>query len=137
MSICRHMSKISWYQFYNGGMFAIKRVYEPAEHTDGYRVLVDRLWPRGMSKERAAIDWWDKDIAPSAELRKWFAHRADRFEEFSRQYIEELDAHPGAVRALLQAEHEHGAVTLVYAAKDPHINHVRVLLDYLQQASAV
>lgn len=114
-------------------MFVIKRVYEPASEDDGYRVLVDRLWPRGVSKERAALDWWDKDIAPSPELRKWFGHRAERFEEFSEQYIAELDANSEAVAALLDLQREHPLVTLVYAAKDPQCNHAMVLCDYLQK----
>ncbi len=68
----------------------IKRIYEACEETDGYRVLVDRLWPRGMSKEAAHVDWWAKDLAPSASLRRWFGHQPEKFEEFRRLYLQEL-----------------------------------------------
>lgn len=115
-------------------MLHIKRVYEPADEQDGYRVLVDRLWPRGVSKEKAAIDWWDKDITPSSELRKWFGHDPAKFEEFSLLYNRELDENKEAVDQLLQAIRAHSTVTLVYAAKDPDCNHVIVLRAYLEQA---
>lgn len=115
-------------------MIRIKRVYEPASQDDGYRILVDRLWPRGVSKEKAAIDWWDKDITPSSQLRKWFGHDSSKFEEFSLRYIQELDANAVAVNELLRVIHDHDIVTLVYAAKDPQYNHVNVLRDYLEQA---
>ena len=115
-------------------MLHVKRVYEPASEQDGYRVLVDRLWPRGVSKEKAAIDWWDKDITPSSELRKWFGHDPAKFEEFSLQYERELDENREAVDQLLQVIREHATVTFVYAAKDPEHNHVIVLRNYLEQA---
>lgn len=115
-------------------MIRIKRVYEPASQDDGYRILVDRLWPRGVSKEKAAIDWWDKDITPSSQLRKWFSHDSSKFEEFSLRYIQELDANEVAVNELLRVIRDHDMVTLVYAAKDPQCNHVIVLRKYLEQA---
>lgn len=116
-------------------VFVIKRVYEPAEAGDGFRVLVDRLWPRGVSKERAELDLWDKEVAPSPELRTEWHHAADRlgdFEHFAARYRAELDERPAA-RALLELEreHEHERVTLLYGARDEHRNHAAVLLDWL------
>lgn len=107
----------------------LKRAYEPPARDDGVRVLVDRLWPRGMKKEALALDLWCKDVAPSPALRKWFDHRAERFAEFTHRYRDELDANV-AVETLRQ-QLAHGRVTLVYAARDPAINHAVVLRDYL------
>lgn len=95
---------------------AIKRIYESPEAPDGYRVLVDRLWPRGMTKERAALDLWMKDVAPSPQLRKWFGHDPARFAEFRAQYIAELDAN-AAAEELLRICAEYPDVTLLYAAR--------------------
>ena len=114
---------------------AIKRIYESPEAPDGYRVPVDRLWPRGMTKERAALDLWMKDIAPSPQLRKWFGHDSARFAEFRAQYIAELDAN-AAAEELLRICAEYSDVTLLYAAKDPQVNHALVLRDYLEDATA-
>lgn len=114
---------------------AIKRIYESPEAPDGYRVLVDRLWPRGMTKERAALDLWMKDVAPSPQLRKWFGHDPARFAEFRAQYIAELDAN-AATEELLRICAEYSDVTLLYAAKDPQVNHALVLRDYLEDATA-
>lgn len=111
--------------------FHIKRIYDEASEKDGYRVLVDRLWPRGVSKERAVLDEWNKDIAPSSDLRIWFGHKADRMEEFARLYAEELDKNP-VVKTMKQLAKEHDSITLLYAAHDPKINHAVVLRDYLQ-----
>jgi uncharacterized protein YeaO (DUF488 family) len=108
----------------------VKRVYERAAPTDGSRVLVDRLWPRGIRKEEARVDLWLKDIAPSAELRKWFAHRPERWDEFKRRYYHELSAQPDAVRRL-QAMAESVPVTLVYSASDEEHNQARALAEYL------
>ena len=113
------------------GTISIKRAYDPAEPSDGYRVLVDRLWPRGLSKERAALDLWDKDVAPSTQLRKWFGHDPARFAEFGARYVAELDAAPDEVARLRGICTRHDAVTLLYAAKDPAVNHALVLRDYL------
>lgn len=114
-------------------MFQIKRIYEPAEKSDGCRVLVDRLWPRGVSKEKAALDEWLKDAAPSPELREWFGHKPERFEEFSARYEDELTRNP-AVATLKDLESRQRTVTLLYAAHDPEVNHAKVLLGFLQQA---
>jgi len=112
------------------GTVRIKRAYEDAEPDDGFRVLVDRLWPRGVSKDRAQLDEHLKDIAPSPELRKWWDHDPDRFDEFTNRYRSELDDNP-AVGDLRKLIHDHGVVTLVYGARDPEVNHAVVLEDYL------
>lgn len=116
--------------------FAIKRIYDPAGPDDGYRVLVDRLWPRGVSKTRAALDCWLKDVAPSPSLRTWFDHRPDRFTEFRTRYGAELDSAP-AIARLLELGRAHPTVTLLYGAKDPAINHAVVLADYLDAAGDI
>ena len=105
-----------------------ERLFDNAE-------LVDRLWPRGMTKERAALDLWMKDVAPSPQLRKWFGHDPARFAEFRAQYIAELDAN-AAAEELLRICAEYPDVTLLYAAKDPQVNHALVLRDYLEDATA-
>lgn len=110
----------------------IKRVYDTAAKKDGYRVLVDRLWPRGVSKEDADLDEWCREIAPSPELRKWFDHREDRFEEFAERYRAELVDHPDVER-LHAMVHEKRPLTLVYAAKDPRINHAVVLAEVIRE----
>lgn len=111
-------------------MIQIKRVYDPAKASDGFRVLVDRLWPRGVTKADAALDMWLKDAAPSPELRQWFQHDPARFAEFSDRYRDELANNPAADQ-LKQLIQHHATVTLVYAAKDPQVNHAQVLKDYL------
>jgi uncharacterized protein YeaO (DUF488 family) len=111
-------------------VLSIKRAYAAPEASDGFRVLVDRLWPRGVSKERAALDLWLKDVAPSTSLRSWFDHRADRFDEFARRYAAELEGNP-AVERLREIIQEHSHVTLVYGAKDPQVNQAAVLVRYL------
>lgn len=116
-------------------MIKIKRIYDEPATDDGYRVLVDRLWPRGVSRERAALDEWFKDIAPSPELRQWFGHEPERFEEFSARYMAELDDNPAAVAQLRSQEKVHGTVSLLYAAHDPVVNHAAVLREYLSQPS--
>ena len=113
------------------GTFRVKRIYEPPADDDGVRVLVDRLWPRGMPKEGAAVDLWLKDVAPSTELRKEFNHRPERFAEFSERYRLELDHNP-AVETLLELAAAHPRVTLLYAARNTEENNARVLLEYLQ-----
>jgi uncharacterized protein YeaO (DUF488 family) len=109
----------------------IKRAYETAEKTDGYRVLVDRLWPRGISKEKAVIDLWLKDIAPSDDLRKWFGHDPERWPQFATKYHAELANRKELLRELKQLESEHKTITLVYAAKDEVHNNAVVLKDVL------
>lgn len=104
----------------------LKRAYEPALRLDGYRILVDRLWPRGLSKAKAAIDEWMKDIAPSAELRRWFGHDAERWREFRRRYERELRTREDLVREIA-ALAERRRVTLVYSARDEAHNDAVVL----------
>ena len=111
-------------------MFRIKRAYEPALPSDGTRVLVDRLWPRGLSKSRAQLGCWMKEVAPSPALRIWFGHRPERFAEFSRRYTRELDANTAV--ASLRKLGRGKVVTLVYGARDPEINHAHVLRDVLR-----
>jgi uncharacterized protein YeaO (DUF488 family) len=108
----------------------VKRIYDDPTPGDGLRVLVDRLWPRGVSKERAAIDLWLKEVAPSSELRTWFGHRPDRFSAFAARYIDELDGNP-AVDQLRGVAASSPTVTLLYGAKDEVINHAVVLADYI------
>lgn len=108
----------------------IKRIYEPQAVSDGYRMLIDRLWPRGVAKADAGIHEWNKDIAPSAELRKWFNHCADRFEAFGHAYKMELEKKSDELKRL-KAISEEQNLTLLYAAKDVKINHAQVLLDIL------
>ena len=116
----------------------IKRIYEPAREDDGRRILVDRLWPRGVSRDGARLDAWLKDAAPSAALRTWFGHQEARFGEFARLYQAELDADPlkqAAVTQLLQLGAK-GRLTLLYGAKSEEINHAAVLRQYLLARSA-
>jgi uncharacterized protein YeaO (DUF488 family) len=108
---------------------AIKRVYEKPASSDGMRILVDRLWPRGVSKDAAALDLWCKEIAPSPGLRTWFDHREDRFAEFKKRYLLELRSNP-VVPELLKGIGRRKA-TLLYGAHDPKANHAVVLAGYL------
>jgi uncharacterized protein YeaO (DUF488 family) len=107
----------------------IKRAYAPADEDDGERVLVDRLWPRGITREKLAATWL-KDVSPSTELRKWFDHRPERWEEFKRRYRAELEAAPQAVEQL-RSFITRGPVTLVYSSRNETHNHAIVLRDYL------
>jgi uncharacterized protein YeaO (DUF488 family) len=118
-----------------GGSFRIKRIYDDPADDDGCRVLVDRLWPRGVTKERAGLELWLKEIAPSPPLRQEFAHMQERFADFRAQYEDELEDNP-AVEQLLDLAARHKRVTLLYAAKDPEVNHARVLLEFLEARSA-
>lgn len=110
----------------------IKRIYEPAEASDGQRVLIDRVWPRGISKEKVALTLWLKDIAPSVELRKWFGHEPERWEEFRKRYTRELDGMDEPLREL-GALLEHGRVTLLYGAHEERYNNAVVLAAYLKE----
>ena len=108
----------------------VKRAYEPAGPGDGQRVLVDRLWPRGVSKDEAKIDVWLKDVAPSTALRKWFDHRPERWSEFRRRYRDELMANPAmdSLRRIIAK----GPTTLIYGARDTERNQAVVLAEHLQ-----
>jgi uncharacterized protein YeaO (DUF488 family) len=108
----------------------IKRIYEDASAHDGYRILIDRLWPRGLSKTDARIDEWDKEVAPSPSLRKWFSHLKERFPEFARRYRAELDDKEVELEKIKEIARAQN-VTLLYAAKDTRVNHAKVLKEVL------
>lgn len=110
----------------------LKRAYEPAQPSDGYRVLIDRLWPRGVSRERAKLDGWNRELPPSTALRQWFGHEPSRFEEFRRRYVDELRGHRPALTGLRRRARE-GTLTLVYSAKDTEHNDAVVLEEVLKR----
>jgi uncharacterized protein YeaO (DUF488 family) len=110
----------------------LKRAYEPASTEDGYRVLVDRLWPRGVSKEQAKLDEWEKELAPSSQLREWFGHEPGRFPAFRRRYIDELRANRPRLRELRRRARI-GTLTLVYSAHDSEHNDAVVLAEVLRR----
>jgi uncharacterized protein YeaO (DUF488 family) len=110
----------------------IKRIYDKPEQTDGFRVLVDRLWPRGIKKQTAALDAWMRELAPSSELRKWFRHDPLRWTEFRGRYLQELHEHAEALEALRQRSRRQ-PVTLLYAARDARINHAVVLRQVIEK----
>ena len=112
----------------------IKRVYEKALPTNGYRILVDRLWPRGISKETAQIDEWNKEIAPSTELRKWFNHDPEKWKEFSEKYKDELKKN-NIAETFWEVHKKQEKITLVYAVKDEKHCHPLVLLKYLKSVT--
>jgi uncharacterized protein YeaO (DUF488 family) len=112
-------------------MIQLKRVYEKASRKDGLRILVDRLWPRGLTKERAAVDWWLKDVAPSTELRQWFGHDPAKWGQFEERYRKELREKKDALTRLKQKSEEQ-TVTLVYGARDEEHNEAVVLKSILE-----
>jgi len=116
-------------------MIKIKRTYEPPASGDGRRILVERLWPRGMKKEALEADAWMKEVAPTTELRQWFSHEVERWEEFRRRYRKELDSNRSAWMPILGAA-THGTVTLLYSAHDTLHNGAIVLRDYLAERQA-
>jgi uncharacterized protein YeaO (DUF488 family) len=113
----------------------IKRIYEVPDAADGLRVLIDRLWPRGISRRRAALDAWLVDLAPSTALRTWFHHHLDRWPEFGRRYRTELRSQAPLLQQLRQRARRQ-RVTLLYGARDPRVNHAVVLRDVLRRSSA-
>lgn len=118
-----------------GAELRVKRAYEPHANADGVRLLVDRMWPRGVTKEALHIDEWLKDVAPSTELRKWFAHDPSRWAEFKRRYFAELDERPEVVTELRRRCRGH-VVSLVYGAKDDEHNNAVALKEYLEHRGA-
>lgn len=114
-------------------MVRIKRVYEPAAKEDGYRVLVDRLWPRGMKKEAAKIDLWMKDIAPSDQLRKSFHHDVMKWPFFEKKYQAELQGKKDSLAELKKLEKQHGTLTLLFGARDPDHNQAAILAEALKR----
>lgn len=122
-------SKKNW----SMNMFKIKRIYDEYSSDDGIRVLVDRLWPRGISKEKAKLDHWFKNVAPSTELRKWFHHEPDKFQEFTVKYRQELNENnPVELQELMELGEDH-VVTLLYSAKNEEHNQAKVLIGYFQE----
>jgi uncharacterized protein YeaO (DUF488 family) len=113
-------------------MIKLKRAYEKPARDDGERILVERLWPRGLTKQRARIDLWLKDVAPSTELRRWFGHDPDKWDEFRRRYQKELKRKDDLIK-LLKRKAKAGTITLVYAARDEERNGALVLKDFLQK----
>jgi len=113
-------------------MIGIKRIYDAHERGDGRRILVERLWPRGIRKEVLEADAWMKEVAPSTELRQWFAHRVERWDEFRRRYRKELDGNAHAWAPILEAG-KRGTVTLLYSARDVEHNGAMVLREYLTE----
>lgn len=114
-------------------MITLKRIYEPYDKKDGYRVLVDRLWPRGISKERAHLDLWLKGIAPSTELRKWFNHDPKKWSEFQKRYRAEIKANKNDLATLKKIVKENKTVTVLYGAKDKEHNEAIVLVEIMQK----
>ena len=111
----------------------LKRAYDPPEKDDGFRVLVDRLWPRGLKKEDLGVDLWLKDIAPSDMLRKWFSHDPERWEEFNSHYFEELHEKDDVVDRLLQEAGGNKVITLVYSSKEEKLNNAAALKEYIEK----
>lgn len=118
------------YDMSHGPDIRIKRVYERSSESDGFRILVDRLWPRGLKKDEAEIDLWARDVAPSTELRRWFAHDPAKFQEFKTLYLAELGQNRSCLEPLLEAA-QGRTITLVYGARDQHHNHAIVLQEML------
>jgi uncharacterized protein YeaO (DUF488 family) len=113
-------------------MLKLKRIYDGGEPQDGYRVLVDRLWPRGVSKEKAKVDLWMKEIAPSDGLRKWFGHQPERWMEFQARYRKELQKKDGLIKEISQLKKKYRTVTLLYSARDELHNQAVALLAFLK-----
>jgi uncharacterized protein YeaO (DUF488 family) len=111
----------------------VKRVYDQAALDDGHRVLVDRLWPRGLSHALARVDLWLRDVAPSAELRRWYDHRVERWPEFQKRYTAELEDHAQLLDLLLDIERHRQRVTLLFAARERERNEAQVLADALRR----
>ncbi len=115
-------------------MIQIGRVYDQAEDKEHYRILVDRLWPRGISKESKAWDEWFGKIAPSPQLRKWFGHDPDKWDDFRIRYMAELSQKHQETKHLRDLEKTHGTIVLLYAAKEKQYNHAKVLQEFLEQS---
>jgi uncharacterized protein YeaO (DUF488 family) len=113
----------------------VKRIYEKPARSDGYRILVDRLWPRGLAKEKAKVDLWVKEIAPSNELRRWYNHDHDKWEDFKQRYFEELGALEEGAEAVLETILEHvrsGPVTFVFSSREERLNNAFALKEYVE-----
>jgi uncharacterized protein YeaO (DUF488 family) len=132
VSFCGHIfrSRNSRATIFNT-LIKVKRIYQAPQSSDGCRILVDRVWPRGISKERADVALWLKEIGPSTGLRKWFGHDPERWSEFQKRYRQELRSNAGPIARIKQLEKEHGVVTLVFSARDEKRNQATVLRDFL------
>ena len=117
-------------------MIKIKRIYEKPSKEEGYRILVDMLWPRGVRKEDAKVNLWLKEIASSDELRKWFSHKVERWEEFKRRYKEELKGKRELIEKIRKLEKEHGTIALLFSAKDVEHNNAVVLKEVIENESS-
>ncbi|MGH8280064.1 MAG: DUF488 domain-containing protein [Gammaproteobacteria bacterium] len=111
----------------------LKRVYLPAAKADGYRILVDRVWPRGVTKAKAKVDEWLREVAPTDALRKWFAHDREKWPEFKQRYLKEITANKAAVQKLVDAVKAHPDVTILFGARDEECNQAVVLSIYLKR----
>ena len=114
-------------------MITLRRVYEQEEADEGYRIFIDRLWPRGLSKEKATWDEWMKDVSPSNELRRWFSHDPSKWEEFRKLYKKELTDKSGGLEKLRQLEARHGTITLLYSSREERYNNAVALKEFLTQ----
>jgi uncharacterized protein YeaO (DUF488 family) len=115
----------------NSGMIKIKRIYDPSAEDDGFRILVDRLWPRGLTKEKANVDLWLKEIAPSDQLRKWYAHDPKKWNAFRERYFKEMGDRKELVDSIIQKTKE-GAITLLYSSKEEKLNNAVALKEYIE-----
>jgi uncharacterized protein YeaO (DUF488 family) len=113
-------------------MIKIERIYDNPKGNDGFRILVDRLWPRGLSKDKVRIDLWQKDVAPSNSLRKWFGHDEKKWDDFKRRYFKELDKNIDSVSTIL-CKARQGSITLLYGAKEERFNNAVALKEYLEE----
>lgn len=111
----------------------VKRIYDPLDTADGCRVLVDRLWPRGLAKEKAAIDYWFKDLAPSNELRRWYGHDPDKWDEFRKRYRAELDANPSVLEPLTRLMETERTITLLFSSREEKFNNAFALAEILRK----
>ena len=114
----------------------LKRVYDSASESDGYRILVDRLWPRGLTEGSARVDLWLRRIAPTTELRKWYSHDVEKWPEFQKRYESELAAHGELLEVILDIERHRKIVTVLFGAKDAEPNEAKVVLDVLKRRAA-
>ena len=112
----------------------LKRVYLPPASRDGFRVLVDRVWPRGLTKKKAAVDYWDREVAPTTKLRQWFGHEPEKWPEFKRRYTAELRANRAAVKTLRDILKAHSTVTILFGAHDEERNQAVVLTAHLRRS---
>jgi uncharacterized protein YeaO (DUF488 family) len=111
----------------------LERIYDNPKGGDAFRILVDRLWPRGLSKDKVRVDLWLKDIAPSNSLRKWFGHDEKKWDEFKRKYFKELDKNNDAVNTIIKTAQEQNSITLLYATKEERFNNAVALKEYLEE----